>query len=656
MMIVNDINLKCHMNYDLFAKLQNWYFMATACAGTPQHAAIRLIVQALFCQFIKAQLPADFFTKQPDYTAHPIFDLPLFHTTHQIPDIYLFSEHGLYTILAQYEYSLDDHTVITPDFMGFVHEELLENVKVGSQNARKETGSFYTPPEITDYMITATLDEFQRRGGDLRDCKILDPAVGCGEFLIRLFHEICRRVDADSPLKRQILNNLYGTDIQPLAVEITQARLFLAVLWGDATALPDASTNISVADVLLGYTPPVQFDIIIGNPPYIQLQNNGGLLAKKYTPCRYKTLTGRGDIYVLFYERGVQLLKPHGLLCYISSNKWLRATYGDKLRQFIKTHTNPLKLLNFDTTRLFKSASINTNILLLANEPNTYAPFAYTVTHVDDLKRELPAHLPLQTAARWILLSPVEQSIKTKIETHGIPLNRWQIKIQQGLKTSYDAAFVIDGAKRQELIEADPKSAEIIKPFIRGKDIAHDGYTFNDTWLIATLPCHHIDIEKYPAVKAHLLQYYDRLLNREQRGQEWYEIQNTTGFWRDFAKTKIIFPLITQKANFYVDETGMYMNSSCNMIITLYPYYLCALLMSPLYEYAIKHVFTICSLGHGYFNNILSVLNLPVHMPTAEQRVHIETLFKNKDASLNHEIYKMYELTADEIAVIEKNE
>jgi len=646
--------------HSLLNKLQDWYHWATSTACVPQHDAIRTIVQALFCQFIKKQLPALYFIKQPDYETHPFFDQPLFHTVYQIPDTYVFSENGLYTILAQYEYSLTDAAVITPDFMGFVHESLLAHVEAVTQNARKETGSFYTPPEITDYMITLTLDEFQRRGGDLRTCKILDPAVGCGEFPIRLLKEICRRTSPDYQTKLQILNNLYGTDIQPLAVDITLARLSLTLIQDNATTLPVLSNNFIVADALLGYKPPVQFDIVIGNPPYIQVQNNYGLLAKKYKPCRYKTLAGRGDIYILFYERGIQLLKPHGLLCYITSNKWLRATYGDKFRRFINVHANPLKLLNFENVELFKAASITTSIMLLAKEPNRHEPFAYSIRHFDDLKKDIRAYLPHQTNAQWVLLSAVEHSIKNKIETLGSPLSRWHIKIQGGLKTGCDEAYVIDGVKRQELIAADPKSAEIIKPFIRGRDFSQHGHTFNDTWLLTMFPCLNINIDDYPAVKAHLLLHRDTLQKMHNRpgrihlNYNWYEMSNTNRFWRDFAKTKILFPLLTQEARFHVDETGIYINSTCGMIITVYPHYLCAILASPLYEYAIKNFVTLCTISRAYYNNIGTLLNLPVINPTVEQRIHIETLFKNKDDRLNHEIYKMYNLTPDEIAVIEK--
>ena len=631
----------------LLTELKNWYLWVTTTTETSQYTAIGIIVHELFLRFVN------------DNVSYSVI-LPMFnpdvHCKHCISDDYYYDvEKGLISILKRYQYSLDDTDKITPDFMGLMHESLLSHVDSTNQNARKDTGSYYTPTEITDYMVTLTLDEFQKRGGDLLNCKILDPAVGCGEFPIRVFKEIINRTNPDYQTKLQILTNLYGFDIQPLAVQITQMRLLLMLVSDKPTTLPDLTANFICTDALLKNKLTPQFDVVIGNPPYLQLQTNGGFLAKKYAPFRYQTLVGGGDIYMLFYERGWQLLKPQGLLCYITSNKWLRVKCGYKLRRFIRTHTNPLKLIDFPNSQLFKAASINTNILFFAKEPNQNKPFAAVVKYADDLKTDMPVTLPVQSDAQWSFVSPVEQSIKNKLMTLGSPLKTWNVKIHQGIKTGYDAAFYIDDVQRQKMLTDDPKSSEIIKPLLRGRDIDQNGYTFKDMWVIATLPSLNIDIEQYPAVKAHLLKFYDKLCNRSKSSgtYQWYETQNPTAFWKDFTKTKIVFPLLTQGAHFHIDDNGMYINSSCGMIVTLYPHYLCALLSSPLCEFAIKRFFTHCTLGNAYFNNHNSVLNLPVFYPTTEQRLQIETLYKNKDPMLNQEIYKMHNLTEEEIMLVE---
>ncbi len=114
------------------------------------------------------------------------------------------------------------------------------------------------------------------------------------------------------------------------------------------------------------------FDIVIGNPPYIQLQNNGGELAKLYADCGYKTFARTGDIYCLFYERGQQLLKDGGHLCYITSNKWMRAGYGEKTRDFFAKSTNPQLLIDFAGVKIFESATVDTNILLFSKSANQH--------------------------------------------------------------------------------------------------------------------------------------------------------------------------------------------------------------------------------------------------------------------------------------------
>ena len=106
------------------------------------------------------------------------------------------------------------------------------------------------------------------------------------------------------------------------------------------------------------------FDIVIGNPPYIQLQNNNGELAKLYKEGNFSTFASTGDIYCLFYECGWRLLKENGHLCYITSNKWMRAGYGEKTREFFANKTNPMLLIDFAGVKIFESATVDTNILL----------------------------------------------------------------------------------------------------------------------------------------------------------------------------------------------------------------------------------------------------------------------------------------------------
>ncbi|MCY4298767.1 MAG: Eco57I restriction-modification methylase domain-containing protein [Flavobacteriaceae bacterium] len=208
------------------------------------------------------------------------------------------------------------------------------------------------------------------------------------------------------------------------------------------------------------------FDIIIGNPPYIQLQKIRSE-ATRFKNQGYSTFERTGDIYCLFYEKGLSLLKPNGFLCYITSNKWMRSKYGEKLRDLF-SKMNPLILLDLGP-RIFDSVTVDTNILLIQNRHKEKHNLKAISTDgkqfdIQLLEKKDYTIIPKLSKENWVILSPIEQSIKEKIEKMGTPLKDWDIKINYGVKTGYNRAFIIDGAKRDELIQKDPKSAEIIRP------------------------------------------------------------------------------------------------------------------------------------------------------------------------------------------------
>ena len=301
------------------------------------------------------------------------------------------------------------------------------------------------------------------------------------------------------------------------------------------------------------------FDIVIGNPPYIQLQNNGGELAKLYEGCGYSTFDRKGDIYCLFYERGWQLLKKGGHLCYITSNKWMRAGYGEKTRDFFANKTNPLLLIDFVGVKIFESATVDTNILLFSRSNNQHKTTCAitnkqnkdSVKNLSDFVRQQDIICDLSTSDSWVILSPIEQSIKRKIEAVGTPLKDWDINIYRGVLTGCNEAFIISTAKRNEILancqteDERKRTAELIRPILRGRDIKRYGYVENGLFLINThnglrgkLP--RIDINDYPAVKAHLDQYWDKISVRSDKGDTPYNLRNCA-YLEDFSKPKIVY-------------------------------------------------------------------------------------------------------------------
>ena len=322
------------------------------------------------------------------------------------------------------------------------------------------------------------------------------------------------------------------------------------------------------------------FDIVIGNPPYIQLQNNGGELATLYADCGYKTYARTGDIYCLFYERGWQLLKDGGHLCYITSNKWMRAGYGEKTRDFLSHNTDPQLLIDFAGVKIFESATVDTNILLFSKSKNQHKTLC-TVTNKQnkDSVKNLSVFVQQEGTfcdfngkESWVILTPIEQSIKRKIEAVGTPLKDWDIQIYRGVLTGCNEAFIISTEKRNEILsncqseDERKRTEELIRPILRGRDIKRYGYDWANLWLINThngvkgkIP--RINIEHYPAVKAHLDQYWDKIRDRADQGDTPYNLRNCA-YLEDFFKPKIIYNDITQRLSFALCENSSFLNNT----------------------------------------------------------------------------------------------
>src|SRR5690606_6216528 len=159
------------------------------------------------------------------------------------------------------------------------------------------------------------------------------------------------------------------------------------------------------------------FDIVIGNPPYIQLQKGSGRLSQILEKLNYETFTRTGDIYSIFYEKGWQILKEKGVLCYITSNKWMRAGYGELTRKFFAEKTNPLILIDFAGQKIFESATVDTNILLFSKDKNRQQTRACIVkekvlNNLSDYFRQNATNCHFSNSESWVILSEIEQRIK----------------------------------------------------------------------------------------------------------------------------------------------------------------------------------------------------------------------------------------------------
>jgi len=225
------------------------------------------------------------------------------------------------------------------------------------------------------------------------------------------------------------------------------------------------------------------FDIVIGEPPYIQMHKFYGLQQVKLERQQYQSYDRMGDIYYLFYEKGHRLLAPSGLLCFITSDQWMRADQGTKLREFFSEQTMPLLLVDFGNVRIFYTA-IYTNILFLqepANPEQKRYPKQMRLCRISNdfdpsepLAEYVDTHsyqMVLPRRGTWLVSTKDMFDITPRIEKQGIPLKEWNVKICQGIATGYDDAFVIDRETKERLVGEDPRNAELLKPVLTGKDI-----------------------------------------------------------------------------------------------------------------------------------------------------------------------------------------
>ena len=418
------------------------------------------------------------------------------------------------------------------------------------------------------------------------------------------------------------------------------------------------------------------FDIVIGNPPYIQLQSMGKE-ADKLQQIGYKTFERTGDIYCLFYELGKNILKENGLLCFITSNKWMRAGYGESLRNLLVTQTNPLRLIDFAGFKVFNSATVDTNILLFRKAQYKQQTLACSMgkdfgkdglEKMSDYIGQFLNPISFSENSSWVILSPIEQRIKRKIEKVGKPLKEWDINIYRGILTGYNEAFIIDGKTKDELIAKSPKSAEIIRPILRGRDIKRYKAEFADLWILnvhnGTPSTPPININDYPEVKAYLDQFYPALEKRQDKGITPYNLRSCI-YTDDFSKQKIVWKIIGNQMAFSIDSNGYIVNNACYILTGSCLEYLLAVMNSK----TIKWYSFITNMNKTGVGDVqvggqnVNLFPIPL-LPENEQKPFIELVNKittDKDGKntdvleteIDNLIYRMYCFTDEEITFID---
>ena len=280
----------------------------------------------------------------------------------------------------------------------------------------------------------------------------------------------------------------------------------------------------------------------------------------------------------------------------------------------------------------------------------------------------------------WVILSPIEQSIKRKIEAVGTPLKDWDINIYRGVLTGYNDAFIISTEKRNEILancqseEEHKKTAELIRPILRGRDIKRYGYDWAGLYLIATFPSRHYDIEMYPAVKAHLLSFGierleqtgkthivngERVKARKKTNNKWFETQDSISYWEDFNKPKIVYPNMTKYLPFFYDENAYCTNQKCFIITGKSIAFLTAFFNSSLFKFCFRESFPELQGGTREMSKIFFD-KIPVLQVTAEINSKFQSSVddiqreytKSKAIAIDAMIFDLYNLSERERQVI----
>lgn len=347
------------------------------------------------------------------------------------------------------------------------------------------------------------------------------------------------------------------------------------------------------------------FDVMIGNPPYIQIQKMEEAEKLAMEAANYYTYTRTGDIYCLFYEKGFDLLDDDGTLTYITSNKWMRTDYGKGLRKYFSS-LDPILLIDLGAN-VFHSATVDTNITVV--KKSTFSNSAKGIlikNHSALVGNSMQDALPLEISEDniWNVLSELDFSIKKYIEKGNQILANWDVEFNYGIKTGLTEAYLLTKETREYLLEQDVKNNEVIVPVLRGKDLDKFRINFREYYL---LNLHNgvrdyneppVSIDEYPSIKTYLNKFKDKLIKKKDKGVTIYNLRNCA-YLKEFSKPKIIYQEIVQHPSFAYDQSGNYYCLDTARIITgMDLKYLLAILNSNLFFYSVKTFYGGGALGN----------------------------------------------------------
>ncbi|HOI17454.1 MAG TPA: TaqI-like C-terminal specificity domain-containing protein [Geobacteraceae bacterium] len=424
------------------------------------------------------------------------------------------------------------------------------------------------------------------------------------------------------------------------------------------------------------------FDVVIANPPYVRQESIKAFKPqlKQSFGCFY---CGTAVLYTYFYKRGIEILKPSGHLCFIAPNKFMRAGYGEKTRVLLAGDATPEIVIDFGDLPIFDATTYPSILLIEKVKPDADAKtLAATFTDPSQLERldetlaAVGFSMPIAALkpGGWTLERPEVLALMEKLRKAGKPLGDYvNCRFYRGITTGLNEAFVIDEENRQRLIAEDPKSAGLIKPWFRGRDIRKWKAEWAGLYVIFTR--RGTDIKKYPAIKRHLEKFREALepkksesakKGRKPGPYKWFEIQDNIAYFEEFEKTKIISTKISIQPTFSLDLTSSYLGNTSYFITvdSQDRYLLVALLNAKLSEYYSRRIFI--GKQNGYYEVQPEGLEaFPIPSASDKQKLpiieRVQKILANPDSpavpclesEIDDLVYKLYGLTKDEVVLVE---
>jgi hypothetical protein len=355
------------------------------------------------------------------------------------------------------------------------------------------------------------------------------------------------------------------------------------------------------------------FDVVLANPPYVRqekIKDQKAALKPHYT----QTYSGTADLYVYFYDRALQLLRPNGALSFITSNKWFRSAYGENLRKYLARDTTLHHVIDFGDAPVFTAIAYPTILVAQKGGASEGHKLSMLCWDPETPKEEIDRFASFYTASAttmaqsdlkadgWRFVDGKSRKVLERIRKAGIPLGDFvKGRMYRGILTGLNEAFVVPRETRDRLIAEDPKSKELLKPFLRGRDVKRWRIEYQDLWLILiessenkTHPwsgkdaaqAEKIFAKTYPSIHRffHEGDMRERLIKRYDQGKYFWELRSCS-YYPEFEQPKVFIPAIAGRPEFSPDAEGFFSNNKSTICVTDHPFYVTALANSQVGTY-----------------------------------------------------------------------